>query len=56
VGRSLLLRSYLRAYGRPDRRLIARWTRVLAIARLAEGIDAERTRLLKLLGAGALTS
>jgi aminoglycoside phosphotransferase (APT) family kinase protein len=56
VGRSLLLRSYLRAYGRPDRLLIARWTRVLAIARLAEGIDAERTSLLNLLGAGALTS
>jgi aminoglycoside phosphotransferase (APT) family kinase protein len=49
VGRSLLLRSYLRAYGRPDRELIGRWKRVLAIARLAEDIEAERPALLKLL-------
>jgi aminoglycoside phosphotransferase (APT) family kinase protein len=50
VGRSLLLRSYLRAYGRPDRELIDRWKRLLLIARLAEDIDAERTPLLALLG------
>jgi aminoglycoside phosphotransferase (APT) family kinase protein len=50
VGRSLLLRSYLRAYGRQDPELIGRWKRVLAIARLAEDIDAERVSLLSLLG------
>jgi aminoglycoside phosphotransferase (APT) family kinase protein len=49
AGRSWLLRSYLRAYGRPDNEAIGRWERVLAIARLAEGIDAERAALLRLL-------
>ena len=51
VGRSLLLRSYLRAYGRADRADVDRWQRVLAIARLAEGIDEEREPLLRLLQA-----
>ena len=50
VGRSLLLRSYLRAYARPDGELIDRWRRVLMIARLAEDVDAQRPMLLKLLG------
>jgi aminoglycoside phosphotransferase (APT) family kinase protein len=50
AGRSLLLRSYLRSYGRPDRGLVDAWQRVLAIARLAEGIDAERAALMRLLG------
>jgi aminoglycoside phosphotransferase (APT) family kinase protein len=50
VGRSLLLRSYLHAYGRPDRQRIGRWSRVLMIARLAEDIDSERPTLVKLLG------
>jgi aminoglycoside phosphotransferase (APT) family kinase protein len=46
VGRSLLVRSYLAAYGLRKRDLVDRWRRVLAIARLAEGIDAEREALL----------
>lgn len=50
VGRALLLRSYLAAYGRPEGQLIARWRRVLAIARLAEGIESERALLMRLLG------
>ena len=49
AGRSWLLRSYLRAYGRPEQQAIRRWERVLAVARLAEGIDAERQSLLRLL-------
>jgi aminoglycoside phosphotransferase (APT) family kinase protein len=51
VGRSLLLGSYLRAYGRPDPEMIGRWTRVLTIARLAEDIEGERAALLRRLGA-----
>ena len=51
IGRSLLLRSYLRGYGRPDRELVDQWRAVLMIARLAEDIEAERPKLLKLLGA-----
>ena len=49
AGRSLLLRSYLRAYGHVDRERVDSWQRVLAIARLAEAIDAERPALLRLL-------
>jgi aminoglycoside phosphotransferase (APT) family kinase protein len=52
AGRSLLLRSYLRSYGRPDRGLLDDWQRVIAITRLAEGIDAERGALMRLLEAG----
>jgi aminoglycoside phosphotransferase (APT) family kinase protein len=48
-GRSWLLRSYLSAYGRPDRALVGHWMRVLMIARLAEDIEAERPKLMKLL-------
>ena len=50
AGRSWLLRAYLGAYGRPDPRALARWERVLLIARLAEGIEAERAALLGALG------
>jgi aminoglycoside phosphotransferase (APT) family kinase protein len=53
VGRSLLLRSYLRAYGRTDPEVTRRWKRALMIARLAEDIDAERPKLLRLLGGPA---
>jgi aminoglycoside phosphotransferase (APT) family kinase protein len=53
VGRSLLLRSYLRAYGPLDRERVDRWRRVLTIARLAEDVDGERARLMRLLGAAA---
>jgi aminoglycoside phosphotransferase (APT) family kinase protein len=49
VGRKLLVRSYLGAYGRLSMELIERWRRVLTIARLAEDIDAERASLLGLL-------
>jgi aminoglycoside phosphotransferase (APT) family kinase protein len=48
VGRSLLLRSYLRAYGRSAWDLVV-WRRVLLIARLAEDVEAERPKLLELL-------
>lgn len=51
VGRSFMLRAYLRAYGRPDPEFISRWRRVISIARLAEDIEAERPKLMKLLGA-----
>ncbi|HEX8068090.1 MAG TPA: aminoglycoside phosphotransferase family protein [Thermoleophilaceae bacterium] len=56
VGRSLLLRSYLRAYGRLDRDRVDRWRRVLTIARLAEDVEAERPALLGLLGAADRSS
>ena len=49
IGRKLMVRSYLAAYGRPDPDLVTRWQRVLTIARLGEGIDAERARLLAVL-------
>jgi thiamine kinase len=51
VGRRLLLRSYLRAYGGRPAAAAARWRRALLIARLAEGIDGERELLLAALGA-----
>jgi aminoglycoside phosphotransferase (APT) family kinase protein len=50
VGRSWLLRAYLGAYGKHDPAALERWERVGLIARLAEGIDAERPTLLDLLG------
>lgn len=56
AGRSLLLRSYLRAYGRPDPGLMDGWQRVIAITRLAEGIDAEREPLMRRLDRPRLAS
>lgn len=50
AGRSWLLRSYLRAYGGPDPSALDRWQRLMVIARLAEGVDSERTALLNLVG------
>jgi aminoglycoside phosphotransferase (APT) family kinase protein len=50
AGRSWLLRAYLRAYGKVDLPALGRWERLAVIARLAEGIDAERTPLLNALG------
>jgi thiamine kinase len=41
------VRTYLRAYGDPDRKLVARWKRVWAAARLAEDIAEERDALLR---------
>jgi aminoglycoside phosphotransferase (APT) family kinase protein len=50
LGRAWLLRTYVRAYGGPDMGNSGRWARVITIARLAEGIDSERTTLLERLG------
>ncbi|HEX2234219.1 MAG TPA: aminoglycoside phosphotransferase family protein [Thermoleophilaceae bacterium] len=50
AGRSWLLGAYLRAYGSVDPPALGRWERVALIARLAEGIDEERTALLDALG------
>jgi aminoglycoside phosphotransferase (APT) family kinase protein len=47
VGRRLLWRGYASAYA-IDRAALARWLPVVAAARLAEGIDGERARLLQL--------
>jgi aminoglycoside phosphotransferase (APT) family kinase protein len=52
AGRSWLLRAYLRAYENVDLPTLDRWERVALIARLAEGIDAERTILLDALSQG----
>jgi aminoglycoside phosphotransferase (APT) family kinase protein len=49
VGRRLLVRSYLAAYGTTDAAQLERWRQVLLITRLAEGIDAERRSLLELI-------
>jgi aminoglycoside phosphotransferase (APT) family kinase protein len=49
VGRRSLVAGYLRAYARRlplDRALVARWRPVMAAARLAEDIEAERDHLL----------
>jgi hypothetical protein len=49
VGRRSLVAGYLRAYARRlplDRALVARWRPVMAAARLAEDIEAERDYLL----------
>jgi aminoglycoside phosphotransferase (APT) family kinase protein len=53
AGRSWLLRSYVRAYGQLDDEAVGRWRRVLASARLAEGIEAERAAILRLLATSA---
>jgi aminoglycoside phosphotransferase (APT) family kinase protein len=50
AGRTWLLRTYLRSYGRADQVAVDRWERLMTIARLAEGIDSERVVLLRLLG------
>jgi len=47
LGRSVMMRSYLRAYGSPDRGVIDRWRILLMIARLAEDVEEERPVLLK---------
>jgi thiamine kinase len=44
--RRVVASTYLRAYGRLDRPLVARWKRVWAAARLAEDIPEEREHLL----------
>jgi aminoglycoside phosphotransferase (APT) family kinase protein len=52
AGRTLLRRGYVRAYGRAgpfDRQRLERWQPVLLAGRLAEGIEAERAKLLDLL-------
>lgn len=53
IGRMVLLRSYLRAYGGQAAAAAARWRRPLLIARLAEGIEAERESLLAALSSPA---
>jgi len=53
LGRRLLLGAYLRSYrsrARLDVALVERWIPVLAEARLTEGLDAERDKLLALAG------
>jgi aminoglycoside phosphotransferase (APT) family kinase protein len=47
VGRRVLWRGYASAYG-IDRAAVDRWLPVVAAARLAEGIEGERPRLLEL--------
>jgi aminoglycoside phosphotransferase (APT) family kinase protein len=49
IGRSWLLRAYFTAYGKVDLQAVDRWERVALIARLAEGVDAERSALMDLL-------
>ncbi len=51
VGRRIIVSGYMRAYGRSTRfrpPTIARWTPVHAAARLAEGIEVERSTMLAL--------
>jgi aminoglycoside phosphotransferase (APT) family kinase protein len=52
VARSLLVSAYRKAYERgrpPDREMTERWLIVHAAARLAEGIEPERPKLLRML-------
>jgi hypothetical protein len=55
IGRRVLLRAYLRGYGRAaplDRRRVERWMPLAALARLTAGIEGERASLLAMIERG----